>query len=234
MIPQSYVKLLDHGYVGLVDHMGNDATIVNSARVSFNKQIEGELTERDIKLIRFLIERNERSVLRQATLQFEIYMPLMVARQYWKYIVGTAHIDDGVCMNESSRRYVTEEVVFYQPRADKWRAAPDNKKQGSGVPLDARIGEYLTNKLIELDEQGYNLYQHAIEALNVAPEQARLFLPAYGLYVRIRTTMSLANFIHFLEERLGHTAQKEIYEYAVAMRDLTRPLFPYTFAALGL
>lgn len=231
--PQSYLKVLDHGYVGLVDHMGSDATIVNSAKVSFNKQVVGGLTEKEIKLIQFLIDRNERSVLRHSTLQFELYMPLMCARQWWKYVVGTAHIDDGICMNESSRRYVTEDNVFYLPRIDQWRSAPLNKKQGSGELMDTRLGALATEDLEKYINMGQGLYEKWLAA-GMAPEQARLFLPAYGLYVRIRTTISLANFIHFLEERLGHTAQKEIYEYAVAMRDLTRPLFPYTFAALGL
>lgn len=236
-LPDNYIRVLDKGYVGLTGHMGSDATIVSAARVSFDKECvpnaDGSLAERDEKLMRYLIGKNEMSVFRHATVGFELYMPLMVARQYWKYIVGVAHVDDGVCMNESSRRYITENVTFYLPGDTEWRAAPDNKKQGSGIPLDSRLGGIFTEELDAFYQEGERLYDKAM-AHGVAAEQARLFLPAYGLYVRVRSTLSLAAVIHFLQERLGHTAQHEIYQYASAVRDLTAPLFPATFKALGL
>jgi thymidylate synthase (FAD) len=232
-LPDNYIRVLDKGYVGLTGYMGNDATVINAARVSFNKEISGELTERDEKLMRFLVERNEMSVFRHCTVGLELYMPLMVARQYWKYIVAASHIDDGVCMNESSRRYITEEPVFYIPGDNEWRSAPDNKKQGSGEPLDVTQGAELTQSLLNYTSFGEELYEVALE-YGVAAEQARLFLPAYGLYVRVRSTLSLAALIHFLQERLGHTAQHEIHAYASAVRDLTAPLFPVTFKTLGL
>lgn len=231
------IDVLDHGYVRLVDHMGSDKSIIDSARVSFDKECvlneDGSLAERDQKLMAYLIRNNEMSVFRQATVQFEMYMPLFVCRQYWKYIVGASHIDDGTCMNESSRRYLTEEPVFYIPDFNEWRSAPDNKKQGSGTPVDDRIGSVATGELIQYLDAGVKLYDHWV-ALGVAPEQARLFLPAYGMYVRIRSTMSLAAVIHFLQERLAHNAQKEIHDYAVAIRDLVQPLFPVAFEKLGL
>lgn len=233
-LPENYIRVLDKGYVGLTGHLGNDNTIINAARVSFDKESpDGPLSERDTKLMAYLINKNEMSVFRHATIGLELYMPLMVARQYWKYIVAASHIDDGTCMNESSRRYITENVTFYLPGADEWREAPANKKQGSGVPLDDRMGGWLTDELDKLYAQGEALYERAL-TFDVAPEQARLFLPAYGLYVRVRSTMSLAAVIHFLQERLGHTAQYEIYQYASAVRDLTAPLFPATFKVLEL
>jgi thymidylate synthase (FAD) len=233
-LPMGYIPVLDKGYVGITGVLGTDATIVNSARVSFNKEIpEGPLAQKDERLMQYLVDKNEMSVFRHATVGLELYMPLMVARQYWKYIVGVAHVDDGVCINESSRRYITEDVAFYLPGADEWRHAPENKKQGSGIPLDSRLGGILTRDLEDLYRSGEEMYNAAM-TLGVAPEQARLFLPAYGLYVRVRSTLSLAALLHFLQERLGHTAQFEIYQYASAIRDLTQPLFPATFKALGL
>lgn len=229
------IDVLDHGYVRLVDHMGSDASVINAARASYDKECvpneDGSLAERDLKLMQYLVRKNEMSVFRQATLQFEIYMPLMVARQYWKYIVGAAHIDDGVCMNETSRRYVTEVPTFYIPGVDEWREAPANSKQGSGEIMDARVGEVTTEELMSYVDEGLSLYNKWM-AMGVCAEQARLFLPAYGMYVRIRTTMSLAALIHLLRERLEHGAQKEFQEYAKALKDLTEPIFPATFKTI--
>ncbi len=226
------IDVLDKGYVRLVDHMGTDASIINAARVSYDKECrpneDGSLAERDERLMAYLVRNNEFSVFRQATLQFEIYMPLMVARQYWKYIVAASHIDDGTCMNETSRRYVTEIPTFYIPELDQWRAAPENSKQGSGEPIDPRIGQFITKELMTHIDEGISRYEYWMK-VGVCAEQARLFLPAYGMYVRVRTTMSLAALLHLLKERLGHGAQLEFQKYAEALRDLTQPLFPVTF-----
>jgi thymidylate synthase (FAD) len=215
--------------------MGSDASIINAARVSYDKECipneDGSLAERDEKLMAYLVRKNEMSVFRQAALQFEIYMPLMVARQYWKYIVAAAHIDDGVCMNETSRRYVTEEPTFYIPGLTKWRSAPENSKQGSGEPIDPRIGEIITHEYMSYIDEGIEKYNYWM-SMGVCAEQARLFLPAYGMYVRVRTTMSLAALIHLLKERLEHGAQLEFQIYAQALRDLTQPLFPVTFKTI--
>jgi len=229
------LDVLDKGYVRIVDYMGDDKSIVDAARVSYDKECvlnpDGTLAVRDEKLLNFLVRENHWSVFRHATVQFEVYMPLMVARQYWKYIVGVANVSDGICMNESSRRYITEEPVFYIPDITEWRGAPENSKQGSGEVLDPRLGRIFTEELMSYINKGEELYNQALRS-DVCAEQARLFLPAYGMYVRVRTTMSLAALIHFLKERLGHDAQKEIYEYAKAMRKLVEPLFPSTFKAI--
>lgn len=226
------IDVLDKGYVRLVDHMGTDAAVIDSARVSFNKECisneDGTLAERDERLMRYLVNRNEMSVFRHCTLKFEIYMPLMVARQYWKYIVGVAHVDDGVCMNETSRRYVTEEPTFYIPDLTEWRETPANSKQGSGEQVDPRIGQVATDELMKYVGRGVEFYEYWM-SMGICAEQARLFLPAYGMYVRVRTTMSLAALLHLLKERLEHGAQKEFQEYAKALKDLTQPLFPVTF-----
>lgn len=229
------IDVLNSGYVRLVDHMGSDQSIINAARVSYDKECvpneDGSLMERDERLMAYLVRKNEFSVFRQATLQFEIYMPLMVARQYWKYIVAASHIDDGTCMNETSRRYVTEEPTFYIPELDEWRSAPANSKQGSGEPIDPRVGQVATNELMKYIDRGLEFYDYWMK-MGVCAEQARLFLPAYGMYVRVRSTMSLAALLHLLKERLEHGAQKEFQDYARALRDLTEPLFPVTFKTI--
>ena len=221
-------KVLDKGYVRLVDVMGSDLTVVNSARVSYNKA-KSELDEKDIRLIKFLAREGHTSPFRHATLQFEVYAPLMVARQWWKYVVGSDHVMDA--WNESSRRYITEEPTFYIPKANEWRSAPVNSKQGSGEPVGEEIGEHYTLNLMRLIEASEKLYEEALKD-GICAEQARLFLPAYGMYVRWYWTASLQSVAHFLNQRLAHDAQKEIQEYAKAVYELAIEKFPVSLPEL--
>lgn len=227
------IAVLDAGYVRIRDHMGDDLKIVNAARVSFDKQVT-EMGSRDERLLRFLLENDHTSPLRHSVLTYEVYMPMLVARQWGKYRVGSVwsfeDSDDPLeTVNESSRRYITEEPVFYQPR--DWRSAPENSKQGSGDPVDD--GGWTADDLNHHITDSVRLYEAALER-GICAEQARLFLPAYALYVRSWWTVSLQGVIHFIQQRVAHDAQWEIAEYARAVRDLTAPLFPKTFELLGL
>jgi thymidylate synthase (FAD) len=227
---ENKISVLDKGYVRLVDTLGNDLSVVNAARVSYDKEVE-EFSQRDSKLLEFLIRENHTSPFRHAALTFEVYAPLFVARQWWKYAVGSTHIDDQNGWNESSRRYITEDEEFYVPSASSWRSKPENSKQGSGEPIHFSLGYHYTNKLNELVDQSVELYHEAMND-NVAPEIARLFLPAYGMYVRWRWTVSLQGVMTFLDQRLEHDAQKEIQDYALAVKDLAHGAFPETFKAI--
>lgn len=199
------IDVLDKGYVRLVDHMGSDLTVVNAARVSFQKESK-ELKKKDIRLIKFLAREGHTSPFRHAILQFEIYAPLMVARQWWKYIIGSAHQegtgDSLNAWNESSRRYVTEEPVFYVPHSNEWRGKPEHSKQGSGASIQWELGEKYTKELMDYIEEGIKKYQQALDD-GICAEQARLFLPSYGLYVRWYWTASLQSVAHFLNQRLA-------------------------------
>lgn len=230
----SIMNVLDKGYARLVNHMGSDLTVVNSARVSYAKESK-QLSEKDVKLIRFLAREGHTSPFRHAILQFEIYAPLMVARQWWKYVVGSAHYegtgDSLEAWNESSRRYITEEPIFYIPSEGEWRSKPENSKQGSGDPVPREIGVKLTAELMQFIDEGVRKYEQALEA-GVCAEQARLFLPAYGMYVRWYWTASLQSVCHFLNQRLEHDAQKEIQEYAKAILELSKPHFPHAVQEL--
>jgi thymidylate synthase (FAD) len=224
------IDVLDKGYVRLVDTLGDDLSVVNAARVSYDK--EGEVFgPKDEKLIQFLIREGHTSPFRHAALTFEVYAPLFVARQWWKYAVASTHIDDQNGWNESSRRYITENEEFYIPSASSWRSKPENSKQGSGEPIHFSLGHHYTNKLNEFVKLGTDLYHEAMDD-GVAPEIARLFLPAYGMYVRWRWTVSLQGVMTFLDQRLEHDAQKEIQDYALAVKDLAHQAFPETFKAL--
>lgn len=228
------IEVLDKGYVRLVNHMGSDLTVVNAARVSYAKQSDA-LTEKDLRLIQFLAREGHTSPFRHAVIQYEIYAPLMVARQWWKYVIGSAHYegtgDSLEAWNESSRRYITEEPAFYTPAAGQWRSAPANSKQGSGGIVAWELGEKYTRELMNYVELGVQKYEAAL-ADGICAEQARLFLPAYGLYVRWYWTASLQSVAHFLNQRLEHDAQKEIQDYAKAVLEIVKALFPVTIDEL--
>jgi thymidylate synthase (FAD) len=224
------VSVLDEGYVRLVDVLGDDLSVVNAARVSYDKE-STDFTEKDAKLINFLLREKHTSPFRHAALTFEVYAPLFVARQWWKYAVASSHVDDQNGWNESSRRYITEEEKFYVPLPHEWRSKPANSKQGSGEPIDEKIGEKHFSRLCEAIVLGVDNYRQALED-GVAPEIARLFLPAYGMYVRWRWTVSLQGVLTFLDQRLEHDAQYEIQKYAEAVLNLTKDAFPKTIAAL--
>lgn len=216
--------VLDHGYVRLVNNMGTELDIVNAARVSFQKE-SLEFNNRDIRLLEFLIEHKHDSCFRHNVMTFEIYAPLMVARQWYKHSVGSTHLDDQLGWNESSRRYITENEEFYIPAPGSWRGTPENKKQGSAEPLSHDIGARYTQNLLHLVETQETIYKEALED-GIAPEQARLLLPAYSMYVRWRWTASLNAVLHFLSLRLKEDAQYEIREYAQVIHNLIKDKYP--------
>jgi thymidylate synthase (FAD) len=226
------VDVLDKGYVRLVDHMGSDLSVVNAARVSYDKEVP-ELADKDKGLLNFLIREKHTSPFRHASVAFEIYAPLVVARQWWKYAVASTHLDDQNGWNESSRRYITEDEEFYIPTATQWRSKPENSKQGSGEPIDDAMGQRFTDRLEEIVRLGEEAYESAMNQ-GIAPEMARLFLPAYGMYVRWRWTTSLQGVMTFLEQRLAHDAQSEIRDYADAVLGLSQEIFPVTFESWGI
>lgn len=228
------INVLDKGYVRLVDTMGTDMTVVNAARVSYDKAVT-EMSEKDERLIAFLAREGHTSPFRHASLQFEVYAPLMVARQWWKYVAGSsfqeASGDNMTAWNESSRRYVTEEPEFYIPQPDEWRSVPEISKQGSGDTVDTALGRSYMRDLMRLVDEGEKIYHDAM-INGICAEQARLFLPAYGMYVRYYWTASLQSVAHFLNQRLASDSQVEIQEYAKAVRDLAIERFPISLGAL--
>ena len=225
------IDVLDKGYVKLADKMGSDLSVVNAARVSYDKE-STEFSERDQKLLNFLVREEHTSPFRHAAITFEVYAPLFVARQWWKYAVASSHIDDQNGWNESSRRYITENEEFYIPSSTQWRSKPENSKQGSGEPISSEEGAWFTENLEDLISNGNRLYQAALEA-NIAPEIARLFLPAYSMYVRWRWTVSLQGVMTFLNQRLPDDAQFEIREYAGAVEQIVKDSFPHTYHAMA-
>jgi thymidylate synthase (FAD) len=225
------IRVLDHGYVRFVDVMGDDLSVVNAARVSYDKESPG-LNDKDENLLRYLWRNGHTSPFRHAAISFEVYAPLMVARQWYKHAVASTHTDDQSGWNESSRRYVTEEPTFHIPHHWEWRGAPGNSKQGSEGFIPVEEGEGWTARLEDYVDEGIRLYEEAQDA-GIASEQARLFLPAYGMYVRWRWTVSLHGVLHFLNLRVEHSAQYEIQQYAKAVKWLVAGQFPATVRAVA-
>lgn len=223
------ISVLDHGYIKLVNNMGSDIDVVNAARVSFNKEVSN-LSDSDTKLINFLVKHKHDSTLRHCVMTFEVYAPLMVARQWWKHHIGATMIDEQDGWNESSRRYITEKEEFYIPGALEWRSVPENRKQGSGDAVPADIGAKYLQRLRASVERGMLDYKQALDD-GIAPEQARLLLPAYAMYVRWRWTVSLNGVLHFISLRDKQDAQYEIREYAKAINTIVHQIYPITTAA---
>lgn len=224
------IIVLDKGYVAHHPEgvMGSDLSIVNSARVSYNKKVT-ELTETDEKLISFLAREGHTSPFRHATIQFEVSAPLMIARQWWKYIVGAGFQDPIVAWNESSRRYITEENEFHMP--ELWRSAPENSKQGSGEPVDEQTQKIYTGLLHTHQKTGEALYQSAMRD-GICAEQARLFLPAYGMYVKFYWTASVQGLAHLINQRSKPDAQWEFQQYASALEEIGMKYFPISLKEL--
>ena len=150
--------------VELVDKMGSDLSVVNAARVSYSK-VADEMTDKDEKLIKYLVEHNHWSPFAHATIQFRIQAPVYVARQLVKHQVGLS-------WNEVSRRYVSYEPELR--KVDQWLGKPENSKQGSSGLIDLPpevIDRYNRN----LDES-IKIYKELVY-FGVAPEQARTVLP---------------------------------------------------------
>jgi thymidylate synthase (FAD) len=206
--------------------MGSDLDVVNAARVSYDKSVD-TLDVSDQRLLEFLIKHKHDSTLRHCVMTFEVYAPLMVARQWYKHAIASTFVDDQNGWNESSRRYVTEEPEFYLPEV--WRAAPENKKQGSGDNLSDNTSNLIHSMLKQHVDDSVTRYKQLLQ-MGVAPEQARIFLPAYGMYVRWRWTVSLNAVLNFCALRVHETAQSEIMQYANAVADMVHSLYPSTYS----
>jgi thymidylate synthase (FAD) len=225
------IHILDHGFVELVDSMGNDLTVVNSARVSFGKR-KKELSEGDKKLIRYLAEHKHWSPFRHVQLQFHCKVPEFVARQWYKHVVGIAYTDAATvdhAWNEISLRYVdASEFNFYTP--DGFRRQSEDNKQAS---TDDRVPDpdnQLLNEYTAHCQKALDLYHRLLEQ-GVAREQARGVLPL-NIYTEFYWTVSLQALVNFIHLRKHPGAQYEIRLYADALEKLAHQVVPVSFGAL--
>ena len=206
--------------VKLIDCMGTDLTVVNAARVSFDKHHE-KFTEGDEKLIAYLSKHGHWTPFGHPQLQFRISAPIFVARQLVKHQVG-------LVWNEISRRYVDSKPTFYI--TNKWRNRADDKKQGSGkslVELQGEDYEYIQAASIAAADA----YNHLLSK-GVAPEQARMVLPQ-SMYTEWYWTGSLYAFARVCKLRISADAQEETKQIALMMSDRIKTKFPISWRYLS-
>ena len=210
------------GFVQYVSHMGDDLTVANAARVSFNKESE-EFGVRDEKLIQYLAKHNHWTPFAHPQITLRIKAPISIRTQLFKH-------KQGFVENEVSRRYVTDAPEIYKPL---WRTKPtQNAKQGSeGFVEDVSKLETLDQAYYESIHKAINCYNLLIDQ-GIAPEQARFVLPQ-GTYTEWWWTGSLAAYARVYKLRSDPHAQWEVQQYANSISSLIEPLFPISWKALA-
>jgi len=211
------------GFVELVDAMGDDLTVVNSARVSFGKH-KSRLTKKDKKLIKYLIEHRHTSTLEHCFVTFRVKVPLFVRSQHHRHRTWS--------YNEISRRYTDFDIEFYEPAF--FRTQHESNRQASNEHI--LIDPVLKNWQLEASdcvrmhhEQSLKFFNELIEA-GVCREQARGVLPQ-NMYTEYYASANLNNILKFINLRLHEGAQLEIQEMAKAMLDIVTKLYPVTVGA---
>lgn len=208
-----------------ISRMGTDLTVVNAARVSFDKQSEYEydpyndlyvLSHQDQKLINYLAKHKHWTPFAHPQITVHIKAPIFVARQLGKHQVG-------MVWNEVSRRYVDSEPEFYSPGV--WRKRAENVKQGSSE--DTVNAEWHPAHLYE---KPLAVYKTMLER-GVCPEQARMVLPQ-SMYTEWYWTGSLSAFARVCKLRLDTHTQKETRDVAQQIHAIIKPLFPISWKAL--
>lgn len=215
-------KVLNHGFIRLVDYMGGDRRIVQSARVSYGS---GEKTpEEDKKLIGYLMKNLHTSPFEQVILTFHCKMPIFVARQWVRH--RTARL------NEISGRYSIMKDEFYIPEHEDVRPQSKVNKQGRDEKseLDQMTKDIFTSQLYDDQRRVYKNYETAVGGYGIAKELARINLPL-SLYTEWYWQIDLHNLFHFLRLRLDFHAQKEIRVYAKVMSDMAKAVAPVSYAA---
>jgi thymidylate synthase (FAD) len=203
--------------VEYMDHLGSDLTVVNAARVSFDKEHEEFDHESDRKLIRYLAKHNHWSPFAHCSATFRVKAPIFVARQLVKHTVGFS-------WNEVSRRYVDSTPEFYFP--DGWRERAENVKQGSGadyVPFVADPARVATAQCL-------SAYETMLTA-GVCPEQARMVLPQNTMTEWIWTGTLFA-WARMCQLRLDSHTQKETRDVAAPISRHMASLFPTSWEFL--
>jgi thymidylate synthase (FAD) len=218
------LKVLDKGFIEVIDTLGNDLTVVNSARVSFGKRKE-KFDKSDERLVRYLAKYKHYSPFRHLQIQFHIKAPEFVMRQWYKHVVGIETTSNSStkdhAWNEISGRYVPVED-FYMP--DVYRAQSDDNKQAS----EGEVEDQEKAQKTWTDAHWYLIgFYDDLLNMGVAKEQARAILPL-SQYTEVYWTASFQAVMNFIELRNEKTSQWEIQEYAKSLLDLMHKSFPKT------
>lgn len=212
-----YQKVLDLGTVELLDATATDLSVVNAARVSFNKH-HPEMAEGDDKLIGYLLRNKHGTPFEHNFFRFRVKAPIFVFREWHRHRVGHSY-------NEWSARYSQLDAEFY---------IPDNVRTQVGKPgayryeaAEADVRHDFRERLMGHCAHAYRLYEKALEE-GVAREQARLFLP-FNIYSQMYWSCNARSLMHWLALRNAPNAQWEIRQYAMAVELMFRERMPITW-----
>ena len=215
------IRLLNHGHVRLVDHMGSDLSVVRNARVSYDAEWRaGEDEGKDAKLIDYLVKNKHTSPLEAVNFTFDVKAPIFVARQWMRHRTGK--------FSEISARYAQLPDEFYDPELDQITTQHTSNKQmrtDEQHPAAAMVRKMM----YEHNVKSFELYKAMLKG-GVPRELARTILPL-GTYTHFFYTVDLHNLMKFIQLRDHAHAQFEIRVYAQAMLGLIEPLVPVTVAA---
>ncbi len=218
--PPNHVMVLDgQGWIGLVDQMGTETTVVNAARVSFGK-LKKEMDQRDAVLVKYLIENHHTSPLEHVVFTFLVHCPLFVRSQWHRHRTWS--------YNEISRRYTQEDLEFFVPA--ELREQSESDRQASKV--SDKIDQDACKAIIRAQNDAALAAYEKLLAAGVCREQARGVLPQ-NMMTTFWGTVDLGNLIKFLELRDSPHAQAEIREYALAIKQLIKPGLPHVAEVLG-
>jgi thymidylate synthase (FAD) len=222
-------NVLNKGFITLIAAPENgDLTVVNAARVSFNKS-KDELDSGDAKLIEFLVKNKHDSPLRHVNMTFRVKAPEFVMRQWYKHVVGIAYTvarEPDHAWNEVSGRYVEYDEEFYYPETFR-KQSKNNKQATTCEEIDgAAEARLLYAKTID---DAYKAYKSLL-SIGVGREIARTVLPL-SFYTEVIWTASLQAILNFISLRDHDGSQHEIRVYALALRELIKDVVPETMKA---
>lgn len=219
--------VLDHGFIRVVDYMGDDFAIVQAARVSYGKGTKQ--TNEDRGLIRYLMRHWHSTPFEMCEMKFHVKLPFFVARQWIRH--RTANV------NEYSARYSILDKEFYLPSIDDICKQSVINKQGRSEPLNAEQAAVILNVLKDDAERCYSNYEHMLnEDMNhndhpgIARELARVNL-TLNFYTQWYWKIDLHNLLHFIRLRADAHAQYEIRVYAEKLAEIVKLWVPHTFEA---
>ena len=227
------IPVLDHGFVRVIDYMGDDAAVVQAARVSYGKGTK-KISD-DAGLINYLLRHRHTTPFEMCEIKYHVKLPIFVARQWIRH--RTANV------NEYSARYSVLDREFYVPEEDHLAAQSSSNRQGRGNILS---GKEAKRVLDILREDAQITYDHYIEMLNESEEGNIIDVSKEGLareLARMNLTLStytqwywktdLHNLLNFLSLRADTHAQYEIRVYADAMMETLRRWCPITFQSFS-
>jgi len=215
--------VLDHGFVRVIDYMGDDAAICQAARVSYGKGTKS--VQNDVGLIRYLMRHWHSTPFEMCEIKLHVKLPVFVARQWIRH--RTANV------NEYSARYSILDREFYIPEADSLAAQSAVNNQGRGRVLQGAEAARVLNILKTDSDRAYDNYEAMISDEGqdgLARELARMNLPA-NIYTQWYWKVDLHNLFHFLRLRADAHAQYEIRVYANVICDMVRDWVPAAYGA---